>query len=83
MNVIFKNETHQKVEVFIEPSTDEFILKPNDEIKIIYESLIDVTEIITSYSGNGIIVIYLPNSTKGTIFINNIHVDSLTEAQYW
>lgn len=83
MNIRFKNETLQEVEIFIEPSTDEFILKPNDEIKIIYESLINITEITTSYSGNGIIVIYLPNSTKGTIFINDIHVDSLTEAQYW
>ncbi|MCH4246154.1 hypothetical protein [Acinetobacter gerneri] len=83
MNFRFINETLQEVEIFIEPSTDEFILKPNDEIKITYESLINITEIITSYSASGIIVIYLPNSTKGTIFINGIHVDSLTEAQYW
>lgn len=68
MNIRFKNETLQEVEIFIEPSTDEFILKPNDEIKIIYESLINITEITTSCSGNGIIVIYLPNSTKGSIY---------------
>ncbi|ENV34967.1 hypothetical protein [Acinetobacter gerneri] len=83
MNFRFINETLQEVEFFIEPSTDEFTLKPNDEIKIIYESLINIAEITTPYSACGIIVIYLPNSTKGTIFINDIHVDSLTEAQYW
>ncbi|MDQ9009893.1 hypothetical protein RFI36_09630 [Acinetobacter gerneri] len=83
MNFRFINETLQEVEIFIEPSTDEFILKPNDEIKITYESLINITEIITSYSGGGKIIIYLPNSTKGTVFINNIHIESLSESRYW
>lgn len=84
MNISFINESQTKLlYIFIEPSTDEFLLKPNDEIKIICESLEEITDISHSFCNENRIVIWLPRSTKGTIYINKVHIESLSETRFW
>lgn len=82
MNIIYRNDTDKVIRVFIEPSTDEFFLNKNDEIKIVCNSLESISEISHTYN-NESIIIWLPRSTKGTVFINEVHVESLTESRYW
>lgn len=83
MNMIYRNDTDKVIRVFIEPSTDEFFLNKNDEIKIVCDSLESISEISHTYSNNESIIIWLPRSTKGTVFINDVHVESLSESRYW
>ncbi|WP_312969892.1 hypothetical protein [Acinetobacter gerneri] len=83
MNIIYRNDTDKVIRVFIEPSTDEFFLNKNDEIKIVCNSLESISEISHTYSNNESIIIWFPRSTKGTVFINDVHVESLSESRYW
>lgn len=70
MNLVYKNDSDKlsEVRIIIEPSTDEFILK---------------SEVNNTYYCDETIVIWLPRSTKGSVFIKNIHVESLAETRYW
>lgn len=84
MNIVFINQSKTKnVTIYIEPSIDEFILKPSDTIKVECESLEKVMEIAVTYMSEDEMIIWLPRSTKGIVYINSIKVNSYTEMRYW
>ncbi len=84
MNIVFLNQSKvDDILIRIEPSTDEFTLKPNDEIKVECESLEEIMEIYSSYVESKILNIWLPRNSKGVVYINNVKVWSLAETRYW
>ena len=83
MNIEFMNQSKSEILVIIEPSTDEFVLRPKDNIKVELKSLEEIAIVTTSIIENGNIVIWLPRSTRGRIFINEIHVESFSETRVW
>lgn len=61
INIKFLNQSQTKLlYIFIERSTDDFLLKPNDEIKIFCKSLEEITDICHSFYNENRILDWLP-----------------------
>ncbi|MDM1766001.1 MULTISPECIES: hypothetical protein [unclassified Acinetobacter] len=82
INIQFYNQTKYPVTVFLEFSTDEFVLKPDDKIRICCESKEEISMIESSMIDSEYVVVYVPFYCQATVYFNDDYVWSMAES-FW
>ena len=78
----FKNNKENDLTVFMNPSTDQFVLLPNSTIKI-YSVLKNEDDEFEFYCCSDGIVIWMPRGSTGKFFIDEKRMDTLYEYFDW
>lgn len=78
----FKNTTEKDLDIFIEPSTDQFLLIPNSTIKIYAVLKNSDDDFQFDYCSDGI-VIWMPKVASAKFFVDGKKVFSLYENIDW
>lgn len=81
MKLNFKNTLQEHINIYIEPSTDHFILKTDDELEIVskFDSNLNFEAHIIL---NGLII-WIPSGQSAVIYMNGNKLESLCEQFVW
>lgn len=78
INLEFMNKSTFEITVIVEPLADEFLLKPKDTIKVVCESLEEITTIHSALMDKETVVIWLPRgNAEWRYYINDCLTDPL------
>lgn len=78
INIEFMNKSTVEITVIVEPLADEFILKPKDIIKVVCESLEEITIVNSALMDKKTVVTWLPRcNIKWIYYINDSLVEPL------
>lgn len=78
INIEFMNESTFEITVIVEPLADEFLLKPKDIIKVVCESLEEITTIHSALMDKENVVIWLPRgNVEWKYYINDCLTDPI------
>ncbi|WP_151811435.1 hypothetical protein [Acinetobacter bereziniae] len=76
INIEFMNESVFEITVIVEPLADEFLLKTKDTIKVVCESLEEITTIHSAFMDKETVVIWLPRGNiEWRYYINDCLTD--------
>jgi hypothetical protein len=81
MNLVFKNAKNDELKIYIEPSTDEILLKKNDALTI--RPKIEDTASFEIHYHEGMVVIWIPHGQSADFYINGHAIETICSQHIW
>ncbi|MBI3728691.1 MAG: hypothetical protein HY254_10235 [Burkholderiales bacterium] len=81
MDLILKNTTIDELKVYIEPSTDEILLKKNDVLGI--QKRLEGAAPFEIHYSEGAVVIWIPHGQSADFFINGNEIVTICSQHIW
>jgi hypothetical protein len=81
MELILKNTANASLKVYVEPSTDEFLLGANDVLRISPKNN-DLGSFEVHHNNNSI-VIWIPHGQTADFYFNNQPIETICSRYTW
>lgn len=81
MSIVLKNTEFNELKVFIEPSTDEILLKKNDALAIQLKGQ-DSVPLEIHYCEDAMVV-WIPHGQSADFYINGEEIETMCSQYFW
>jgi hypothetical protein len=81
MKIIFKNTAEDDIRVYVEPSTDEILLKKDDVLWI--NSKLENSDPFEIHYREGSAVVWIPHGQSADFYINEKEIETICSQHVW